>query len=120
MLINLTNHPYSQWCEKQCKAALIYGETIDMSFPEVDETADEQYISVLADEYMQKILAISEDKSITVHLMGELTFTFALLKRLQEHGIPCLASTSKRIVREEVAGRKGEVIFQFERFRNYE
>ena len=51
--------------------------------------------------------------------MGELTLTFSLLKRLQEYGIRCVASTSKRIVKEEVPGRKEEVIFEFERFREY-
>lgn len=118
--INLTNHPVTQWDDKQLEAARVYGDIMDMPFPSIDETDDETYISALADEYLQKILTISENKEVTVHLMGELTFTFALLKRLQEHGIPCFASTSKRIVREEVAGRKGEVIFQFERFRRYE
>ena len=58
-------------------------------------------------------------KDVTIHIMGELTFTFALLKRLQERGIRCVASTSKRIVKEEVPGRKEEVIFEFDRFREY-
>lgn len=120
MLINLTNHPSTQWSERQLAATSVYGDIIDMPFPTIDEMADEAYIDALADEYLQKILASAKDKDVTVHLMGELTFTFALLKRLQEHGIPCVASTSKRIVKEESAGRKGEVIFQFERFRRYE
>lgn len=120
MLINLTNHPFTQWCDKQLEAARTYGEIMDIPFPEVDENANEIYISALADEYLQKILDLAKDNNVTVHLMGELTFTFALLKRLQEYGIPCVASTSKRIVKEEEAGRKGEVIFQFERFRRYE
>ena len=120
VLLNLTNHPSSLWCDKQQEAARTYGEIMDMPFPMIDETDDETYISALADEYLQKILDLAKDNNVTVHLMGELTFTFALLKRLQEYGIPCVASTSKRIVKEEEAGRKGEVIFQFERFRRYE
>ena len=120
MLINLTNHPSDQWSKKQLEAASVYGDIMDMPFPVIDEMADENYIEALADEYLQKILELAKDKNVTVHLMGELTFTFALLKRLQEHGVPCVASTSKRIVKEEGAGRKGEVIFQFERFRRYE
>lgn len=120
LLLNLTNHPSSLWSEKQREAACVYGEIMDMPFPAIDETADETYISTLADEYLQRILDLAKDKNVTVHLMGELTFTFALLKRLQEHGITCVASTSRRIVKEETAGRKGEVIFQFERFRRYE
>lgn len=120
LLLNLTNHPSTLWSDKQRDAARVYGEIMDMPFPAIDETDDEMYISTLADEYLQKILDLAKENNVTVHLMGELTFTFALLKRLQEHGIPCVASTSKRIVKEETAGRKGEVIFQFERFRRYE
>lgn len=120
MLINLTNHPSTLWSDKQRDAALVYGDIMDMPFPVIDETADDAYISTLADDYLQKILDFTKENCVTVHLMGELTFTFALLKRLQEHGITCVASTSKRIVKEEKAGRKGEVIFQFERFRQYE
>lgn len=120
MLINLTNHPSSLWNDKQLKAARTYGEIMDMPFPIIDETDDETYISTLADEYLQKIFELAKESNVTVHLMGELTFTFALLKRLQQHGITCVASTSKRIVMGEKAGRKGEVVFQFERFRQYE
>lgn len=120
VLINLTNHPSALWDEKQHKASHRYGEIMDIVFPAIDETGDESYIAKLADEYLEKILIIANDKNITVHLMGEQTFTFALLKRLRAQGIPCIASTTKRIVKEETAGKKKEVIFQFERFRHYE
>ena len=53
MLINLTNHPFTQWCDKQLEAARTYGEIMDIPFPEVDENANEIYISALADEYLQ-------------------------------------------------------------------
>lgn len=119
IFLNLSNHPSSLWCEKQQEAARSYGEIIDMPFPMIDETGNETYIYDLADEYLHKIIELSKEKEVTVHLMGELTFTFALLKRLQKNGIMCVASTSKRIVKEEIPGRKDEVIFQFERFRRY-
>lgn len=120
MLINLTNHPSKYWCAKQIEAASVYGEIVDMPFPEIDETADETYISTLADRYFQEIIAVASNTSVTVHLMGELTFTYALLKRLQLHDILCIASTSRRIVKEDMLGLKKEVLFQFERFRKYE
>ena len=85
----------------------------------VDANDDTMYIDTLAEEYFQKIKELACDYDVTVHLMGELTLTFSLLKRLQEYGIRCVASTSKRIVKEEVPGRKEEVIFEFERFREY-
>lgn len=120
MLINITNHPSNMWSENQINAAKKYGEIFDMPFPNIDATANEKQISKLADQYLQKILNISKEKSITVHLMGELTFTYALLKRLQQHGICCVASTSCRIVKKETSGHKEDVYFEFERFRIYE
>lgn len=120
MLINLTNHPSSRWSDKQKAAAEEYGEIVDMPFPVIDEAGDEKYIATLADEYLNKIVNLSDTQSVVVHLMGEQTFSYALIKRLRERGITCVASTTKRIVKEEVPGKKSEVIFQFERFRAYE
>lgn len=119
MLINFTNHPYDKWDERQRIAASVYGDVVDMPFPMVDEKADEADIVSLAEDYMQKILSLASDSKIIVHIMGELTFTFAMIQRLQLQGITCIASTSKRIVKEISPGNK-EVVFKFERFRNYE
>jgi hypothetical protein len=119
LLINLSNHPYETWGDKQKNAAMKYGKAINMEFPMVDANDDETYIETLADDFFQRIIEYTEKYQLTVHLMGELTFTFALLKQLQEYGISCIASTSKRIVKEEVPGKKEEVIFEFERFREY-
>lgn len=120
LLLNLTNHPSSLWDETQREAALEYGEVVDMPFPAVDEQSDEAYIEALAAEYENKVLEYTHEHQVTVHLMGELTFTFALLKRLQNHSINCIASTSKRIVKENIHDHKREVTFQFARFRKYE
>lgn len=121
MLLNFTNHPSSIWSDKQKKTAtLLFGEIVDMPFPQIDESADESYISKLADLYLQKILLIAENKNVTVHLMGEQTFAYSLIKRLKNKGIDCVASTSKRIVNTDSSGQKKEIIFQFERFRYYE
>lgn len=118
MLINLTNHPSARWSEEQKAAAGVYGEIVDMPFPQIDEAGDENYIATLADEYLQKILLIAERENVIVHLMGELTFCFALLCRLKKHCITCVASTTKRIVCEEEPGKK-IVTFQFVKFREY-
>lgn len=117
-LINFSNHPSCHWSEKQKEEALKYGEIIDIPFPEVDANGDENYIDNLAAHCMNKIQTMCDTAIVTIHLMGELTLTFSLLKRLQEKGIRCIASTSKRIVKEYPNGRK-EVIFQFERFRDF-
>lgn len=120
MLLNFTNHPSKIWSEKQKDAAKLFGEVVDMPFPQIEESADENYISKLADEYLQKNLHIAKNTRVTVHLMGEQTFVFSLLKRLRKNDIECVASTTKRIVKLDSTGQKKEVVFQFERFRYYE
>ena len=121
MLLNFTNHPSNIWSEKQKRTAIqLFGKVVDMPFPQIDESADENYISKLADEYLQKILHIAKNTRVTIHLMGEQTFAYSLVKRLKNRNINCVASTTKRIVNMDSSGQKKEVIFQFERFRYYE
>ena len=120
MLINLTNHPSALWDTTQLAAAQQqFGNVFDLPFPDVDPAGDEQYISDLADLYLDKILSLAQDAQATVHLMGEMTFTIALHNRLRTHNIPCIASTTKRIVENFPNGEK-RVKFQFVRFRMYE
>lgn len=118
ILLNLSNHPYTNWDERQRKAATYYGTVVDMTFPAVDESADESYIKLLAEEYLQEVQLVGTPDAVCVHLMGEMTFCFALLKLLQKAGYTCVASTSHRIVADGVAGQK-QVTFHFERFRIY-
>lgn len=119
MLINLSNHPVSKWSEEQLSAAQTqFGEVVDLPFPTVDPQADEVAISALADDYVSRVVVLSDNHSISVHLMGEMTLTFSLVSRLQKRNIPCVASTTQRIVHELPDGGK-EVKFQFVRFRDY-
>lgn len=118
MLINLSNHPYSLWSDKQKKAASLYGECIDLPFPQIDAMADELNIKEIVDQYFTKIQTQAAGSPVTVHLMGEMTFSFSLIKRLQQSGIPCIAATSARQVKDFGSGRK-EIVFKFKRFRKY-
>lgn len=119
LLINLSNHPYEQWCENQRSAAIKYGEVVDIPFPPVDEKEDEIYIKHLAHGLLDNILQYAKTNNITVHVMGELTLSFLLVNMLAKHNIQCIASTSKRIIKSTSPGIKNEVIFKFERFRKY-
>ena len=119
MLINLSNHPSARWSAQQAEAAnRLYGEIVDLPFPQVDPNGDEAYVERLVDEYAGKVLQLAEKQPVTVHLMGEMTFCFALVSHLQKHDITCVASTTERIVKESGYGTK-EVIFKFVQFRNY-
>ena len=120
MLINLSNHPLSQWSEQQIGLAKQYGKIVDLPFPEVDPEGDETYIEQLAEEYVQKILSMtSTPEEVSVHIMGEMTLTYAIVQKLQAHHIQCVASTTRRIVTLREDNTK-EVKFDFAKFRSYE
>ena len=118
MLLNLTNHPTTLWDEPQLAAAAQYGEIVDMPFPAIDAAADEAEIEKSVEAFFEKIKQNYDHQSTTVHIMGELTFCFALIARLQAVGYTCIASTSERHVIELDSNQK-QVKFKFVRFRKY-
>ena len=122
MLINLSNHPSPDWSKQQLAAAQAYGKVIDLPFPDVDSSGDEEYIQTLCEEYLQKMDDICRDgvcpaSTVTVHIMGEMTFTFAMVNALQKRGILCVASTTERVASEENGVKTSE--FRFVQFREY-
>ena len=124
MLLNLSNHPYSQWSEKQKETALNdYGVVKDMEFPLIDPEYTTEQVKSLAKEYFNKIISEVENqknkskKIFAVHLQGEFTFVFHLLLLLKEKNIACVASTSVRNVKQ--IGEKKIINFNFVQFRSY-
>jgi hypothetical protein len=116
MLLNLSNHPSDRWSEKQKNVAIEqYGTIKDLPFPNVPPEATSDEVLQLAEVYEAKI---RQANPTAVHLMGEMTFTFALVQKLKTAGIPCVASTSQRETEELPDGTK-KVRFQFVRFRPY-
>lgn len=118
LLINLSNHPSADWGAQQREAAEMYGEIEDMTFPAIPPEAGEREITDLAEEYVARIEERAETRDVTVHIMGEMTFCYAVITRLQSLGIPCLSSTTRRQITEAADGVK-EVHFDFETFREY-
>lgn len=118
LLINLSNHPSADWGARQREAAEMYGEIEDMTFPAIPPEAGEREITDLAEEYVSRIEERAETRDVTVHIMGEVTFCYAVITRLQSLGIPCIASTTRRQITEAADGVK-EVHFDFETFREY-
>lgn len=119
LLVNLSNHPSSEWEVAQYEAAKAYGEGIqDIAFPDIDPQADISVVEDLAAVSVNQILQLCQSYRVTVHVMGEMTFTCAVVRRLQAKGVPCVASTSRRDVRSLSDGSK-HVIFHFEKFRSY-
>lgn len=118
LFINISNHPVSRWGDSQKGSAKRYGKISEIPFPEVPERGNPQEIEGLCKEYMTKILVMSNYRPCTIHIMGEMTFTYAMVNLLKSHGYTCVASTTKRIVEELPDGSKN-VKFEFCQFREY-
>lgn len=118
LFINFSNHPSKYWDDKQREASQNYGELFDMPFPPIDPNASDEELQILAQDIVNKMLSLSDSKSITVHIMGEMTFTFMVVTRLKELGIRCIASTTERKTTYDSNGTKLSE-FQFVKFREY-
>ena len=119
MFINLTNHPSDRWSEEQRKAAEAFGKIVDIPFPLVNENATEAEIEQLAGQYSASILGMGKSKDLIVHVMGEQTFCYALVSKLQKEGIRCIASCTKHDSFINEDGQKVST-FHFTRFREYD
>ena len=119
MFINFTNHPSAKWSTNQLNDAKIYGDIIDIPFPEVNPDGDENYITQLANQYVSEILKCNP---VAVLCQGEMTLAFRMANLLISKGIAVLAACSQRTVTEKI-GANGETIknaeFHFVRFRKY-
>jgi len=123
MLLNLSNHPYSQWSEKQKETAhAMYGDVVDLPFPFVEPELSTEEVKTLVSDYYVQVLSFMEkhkkdDKPNAVHIQGEFIFVFHLVTLLKKANITCVASTSKRDVKQE--GEKKIINFKFIQFRKY-
>lgn len=121
MLINLSNHPFDKWDEKQKQIALDqFGAVEDMTFPEIDPMADTEKVASLASEYLFRCkakLTESKNEGNAVHISGEPCFMFLFVTLAKKHNIPCVCSTTQRLVTNN--GNIKTSIFEFVRFRKY-
>ena len=128
MLINLSNHPSDKWGLEQTNAALSqFGHTEDMPFPQIDPEADTTEIVELSMHFATECIELFREYKQqhpeasmpnAVHVQGEFTFAHVIVNIFHKQGIKCLASTTKRIVKEEEGGIKTSV-FEFVQFRPY-
>ena len=117
IFINFSNHPSSFWEKTQLDAAKKYGEILDMSFPSISPDADLSTIEEHAEDCIETIINYAKEACVTLHVMGEMTFTFSLVTKALAKGITCVASTSERVVEEHDGIKTSE--FRFVRFREY-
>lgn len=120
LLVNLSNHPYKDWSEDQKKAAKKYGDVQDMAFPEIDPAMKIDKIKKeIAAAQIDEIKNMCKERSVTVHIMGEMSYTFYVVSQLKAFGIRCICSTSERDT-EDLGGGEKKVSFHFKRFRDYD
>lgn len=119
MLINLSNHPSSLWGKEQIESAIcLFGDILDIPFPMVDPNGDKQYIESLAEKYVDEMTKKADRDNTVIHIMGELTLTFAILNKMINLGFRCVASTTERDATISEDGTKN-VKFNFIQFRDY-
>lgn len=115
MLLNFSNHPSHQWPRNQMQTAVTgYGSVQDLPFPQINPEWNSDQVLQLVEAYETEIRQINP---AAVHIMGELTFTYMLVNKLTSIGIPCVASTTKRNVKEEKSIKTS--VFEFVKFRSY-
>ena len=118
IFVNLSNHPYTLWSQEQIDAASKYGDIIDVTFPAISPNESSDEISNLVEKYANMMKEQSQYFNITVHVMGEMTFTYAFVSQLKQIGISCIASTTDRNTFTTLDGKKVSE-FKFVQFRKY-
>jgi len=120
MLINLSNHPSTQWPNEQLQAGKCFGDIIDLEFPVVNPMGDTVYIQLLAQECaenVKNILRSFNDQGNVVHIMGEPNLVYHIVQLLKQVDIRCLASTTTRESVENDGFKTSK--FTFCQFREY-
>jgi hypothetical protein len=120
-LINITNHPFTEWGPLQREAALElgFGSVKDLTFPNVDPYCNEKDLVQLA---LNALESFESMKGCAAVVQGEFTLTWTIISLFKRYNIPCFSATSERVVVEtlqEDGTTKRESVFRFVRFREY-
>jgi len=132
-LLNISNHPSQGWSPSQRAG---WDHIIDLPFPSIPADAGTEEIREMAlDFFSSQILPICGYTSfslkrkevkkalqgVTCHIMGELSFFYALIQLLLDYRAKVVVSTSARESIEIVDPQTGEVrktsVFRFVRWR---
>ncbi len=119
IFINLSNHPSREWGENQLAAARKIGKITDIPFPPIDPQSTPEQIQKIAKSLFSFIRALGKP---VVMIQGEFTFTYQMVRLLQEAGIRAVSCATRRVC-EEFVNQKGETVktsyYRFEGFRDY-
>jgi CRISPR-associated Csx2 family protein len=116
-LLNFSNHKYETWGEQQKQTAIkLFGNVVDLEFPNIPPEYTEEQVAKLACEYKEKIKRDYKG-CVAVHIMGEFNFTFHFINLMKKE-IDCYASTTERRV-EILSDNSRKLYFDFVQFRKY-
>ncbi len=116
MLLNLSNHPSSDWPATQLEFALKnWNKVEDLPFPNIDPNWNTDRVLQEAEIF---VAMIRKTDPTAVHLMGELCFCFHLCRLLKEAGLRVVASTTQRKASIDARGNKTSTV-EFVQFRDY-
>ena len=120
IFINFSNHPSELWSDEQKNSArrLFGGQIVDIPFPQVSASADENALKDLALRCVEKLCSY---QPAAVMCQGEFGLTFQIVTLLKEHGIRTVYSCSERktVERKTDTGTVKTSEFCFVRFRDY-
>lgn len=121
VFINFSNHPSELWSDEQIKAAddiVPDCKIIDVPFPQVNGSADDNEINLIAEEYISKIISLCPS---AVMCQGEFGVCWNVINALLKKGIRVVYSCSERRAVEKLTenGAEKTSVFRFVRFRDY-
>ena len=108
------------WDEKQLLKAREMGDSLrDIPFPMVSPSWSHEEILKFAESEVKRIkdATVNFDNAI-VHIMGEHTLVYNVIRLLKLEGVKCVASTTERVTEILPSGEKISK-FNFIAFREY-
>lgn len=99
MLLNVSNHTFSEWTADQVEEAKkAYGDIIDIPFPHVPPDCSDSAIIQMARDIVVNCVKLARERGepTAIHVMGEMTLTYALVRLFQQNGFECIASVTER------------------------
>ncbi len=118
MFINFSNHTSEKWNEEQLQAARVYGEIVDISFPQVPAEATSHEVTLMSQHSAQQIIDMKPD---CVLCQGEFCLAYEVIRLLKATGIKVVAACSERDTVEIYGGSTVRKVsnFKFKQFREY-
>lgn len=120
MLINISNHPSSEWGKKQKSEALaMWGGVVDIDLPHIDPnlSCEEVIQKASSDVHHYMEIAAKYASSSAFHIMGESVYCYHTIRLIKEAGCTVVASATERVVEYKNNAKLSH--FSFVRFREY-